>query len=59
MMEYQEVYDFIAKTVKKGSVDGLTRERTISVDGFPITVEQEIIESLCQLINQTTLVAGA
>lgn len=37
---------FIKKTVEIGSVDGVTKEKSISVDGFPFEVEKEIFEAL-------------
>lgn len=42
--------DFIAATVAIGSVDGVTHEMVCSVDGFDMTVEQEILEALAAVV---------
>lgn len=47
-----EVMNYIAEIAAKGSVDGVTREHSPTVDGFPQQVERETVELLneiCQL----------
>ena len=47
-----EVMNYIAEIAAKGSVDGVTREHSPTVDGFPKQVERETVELLneiCQL----------
>ena len=46
LMTFDEVQDYIAKTVEIGSVDGVLKERIVSVDGFGMDVEKEIIDAL-------------
>ena len=46
LADFDECRDFIARTVKVGSVDGVTHEFTCSVDGFGMVIEQEIIDAL-------------
>lgn len=43
---FQNIYDYIRMTVDLGSVDGVTKEHVISVDGFSMEIEKEIITSL-------------
>jgi hypothetical protein len=40
--------DFIARTVKIGSVDGISHELVCTVDGFDMTVEEEMISALSE-----------
>ena len=40
------IEDYIAYTVKKGSVDGISHENIVSVDGKDMTIECEIITAL-------------
>ena len=40
------IEDYIGKTVEIGSVDGVTHEHVVGVDGYDIKVEKEIIDSL-------------
>ena len=42
--------DFIAATVEVGSVDGVTHDRVCSVDGFDMTIEQEILDALAAVV---------
>lgn len=45
-MKFHEVEAFIKKTVELGSVDGVLKQPLVSVDGFSMDVEKEIIEAL-------------
>jgi len=45
-MTFDEVQDYIKYTVELGSVDGVLKQQVVSVDGFGMDVEKEIIESL-------------
>lgn len=47
--QYDWVEEYIRKTVQIGSVDGVTHERQISVDGKNMIVEEEIISALKNL----------
>ena len=44
--EFSWIEDYIAYTVKKGSVDGISHENIVSVDGKDMTIECEIITAL-------------
>lgn len=44
------VKDYIGRTVEIGSVDGITHDKVVTVDNFPIEVDKEIIEALHQVI---------
>lgn len=46
MMKFDEVEEYISATVSMGSVDGVLKKQVLSVDGFGMEVEQEIIEAL-------------
>ncbi len=46
MMTFNQVESYIASTVKLGSVDGVLKEAKVSVDGFGMEIEREIIEGL-------------
>ncbi len=45
-MKFEEARAFIKKTVEIGSVDGVLKKPIVSVDGFSMDVEKEIIDSL-------------
>ena len=45
-MNFEEARAFIKKTVNLGSVDGVIKEQIVSVDGFGMETEKEIIDSL-------------
>lgn len=45
-MDSDIVIRYIEKTVKLGSVDGVLKKQIVGVDGFPISVEKEIIGAL-------------
>ncbi|MDD7458925.1 MAG: DUF4392 domain-containing protein [Treponema sp.] len=45
-MDSDTVVRYIEKTVKLGSVDGVLKKQIVGVDGFPISVEKEIIDAL-------------
>ncbi len=44
--DFETVQQYIAQTVKIGSVDGVTKEKTVSVDGFNMETEKEILLGL-------------
>lgn len=48
---FRQIYDYIDRTVRLGSVDGVLKERVISVDGFDMDVEKEIVEALAAAIR--------
>lgn len=43
---FESIEEYISQTVKIGSVDGVTKEKTVSVDGFGMDIEKEIVEAL-------------
>lgn len=43
-----EVKNYIKKIIDIGSVDGVTKEKTHSVDGFSLKIEQDILDRLHQ-----------
>lgn len=45
-MGFDDVLAYISKTVDIGSVDGVLKQRVVSVDGFSMDIEREIIEAL-------------
>lgn len=45
-MTFEEAMAFIKKTVDLGSVDGVLKQQIVSVDGFGMETEKEIIDSL-------------
>lgn len=45
-MTFEDARAFIKKTVDLGSVDGVLKEQIVSVDGFGMETEKEIIDSL-------------
>lgn len=46
LMSYEDVLEYLHKTVEIGSVDGVLKERIVSVDGFGMETEKEIIQAL-------------
>ncbi len=48
--DFEWVENYIRKTVEIGSVDGITFEKTISVDGKDMAIEREILSALQRLI---------
>lgn len=48
LLSFDEAQEFIERTVKIGSVDGVTHELVVSVDGFGMDIEAEIITALHQ-----------
>lgn len=48
---WQDVYDFLVRTVELGSVDGVTREPVATVDGYALSVSQSVYENLLALIR--------
>ena len=51
--KFKEIKKYLEAIVKMGSVDGVTKRQTLSVDGFPLEVEKEILDAL----NRTALLA--
>ena len=49
-MTFDDVYNYISKIVEAGSVDGVLKKHVVSVDGFDMTVEREIVEALEEAI---------
>lgn len=45
-MDFEDARAFIKKTVDMGSVDGVLKKQVLSVDGFSMETEKEIIDSL-------------
>ena len=45
-MDFEDAKAFIKKTVEMGSVDGVLKKPIVSVDGFGMEIEKEIIDSL-------------
>ncbi|MCD8338357.1 MAG: DUF4392 domain-containing protein [Lachnospiraceae bacterium] len=48
---YEEISGFLRQIVALGCVDGVTKQNTPSVDGFPSETEQEIIDLLHQITD--------
>ncbi|MBO7421748.1 MAG: DUF4392 domain-containing protein, partial [Spirochaetaceae bacterium] len=46
VMDFDEARAYIKKTVELGSVDGVLKNHIVSVDGFGMEIEKEIIDSL-------------
>lgn len=46
------VEQYISETVAIGSVDGVTHERKVGVDGYEIGVEREIVDALREEVNR-------
>lgn len=49
--EWQEVYDFLVRTVGLGSVDGVTRQPVATVDGYALSVSQSVYQNLLALVR--------
>lgn len=49
---YDEIYGYIEYIVSKGSVDGVKKAHTPTVDGYEKQIEKEIIDSINQYINE-------
>lgn len=47
--KFSELKEYLARIVDMGSVDGVTKEHTLSVDGFSLDVEREILDGLKNL----------
>lgn len=56
--EFEWVEGYIRKTVELGSVDGVTHEKTVSVDGKGMTIEHEILSALRKLEKGGVCVCG-
>lgn len=46
MPAYEDVEQYYRLLVSEGCVDGISRERKMSVDGFPVEVERGILSDL-------------
>ncbi|MCP1100973.1 hypothetical protein M2454_000191 [Aequitasia blattaphilus] len=44
--QFEEIAEYLKKIVSIGCVDGVTKERTASVDGFSLHTEKQVIEAL-------------
>ena len=49
LAKFSELKEYLARIVDMGSVDGVTKEHTLSVDGFSLDVEREILDGLKNL----------
>ncbi|MDY3918283.1 MAG: DUF4392 domain-containing protein [Candidatus Limivivens sp.] len=49
--EFGQVRDYLAYIVSRGSVDGVKKEAVLSVDGFSLDVEKEVIDGLHTVIR--------
>lgn len=49
--DFAWVRSYLERTVALGSVDGVTKTRQVSVDGYDISVEQEILDSLAEVLR--------
>ena len=47
--KFSELKEYLTRIVDMGSVDGVTKEHTLSVDGFSLDVEREILDGLKNL----------
>ena len=48
---YKEIKSYLQAIVDLGSIDGVTKEQVLSVDGFPLTVEKEILDELHRAVG--------
>ena len=46
--EFGEMWDIIARMVERGCVDGVSKLPSMSVDGFDMDVEREILDALAE-----------
>lgn len=49
VLSFCRIREYLAKIVGMGSVDGVTKQQTLSVDGFPLETEREILQGLNDL----------
>lgn len=49
---YEEIEEYLRAIVNLGSVDGVTKKQTMSVDGFSLETEREIIDNLHELVDR-------
>lgn len=49
--EWQQVYNFLVRTVGLGSVDGVTRQPVATVDGYALSVSQGVYQNLLALVR--------
>ncbi len=52
---FETVREYIRKTVEMGSVDGVTHEHAMSVDGMDISVEEEIYDALLRKVRRNAV----
>ena len=52
MLTQAEDRALLQAVVDAGAVDGCTKERTLSVDGYPVTVQLELRRRLEELLGQ-------
>lgn len=50
LANYEEVSEYLAFIVEKGSVDGVNKEHTTTVDGFSAQTKKEIIDSINEYV---------
>ena len=50
LFTFAEAEPYLAATLEIGSVDGVLKEKKMGVDGFDMTVEKEILDSLAEAI---------
>lgn len=53
--DYEQVEAYLKRIVRLGSVDGVNREHSLSVDGFSLETEREILEDLREEIYSGNL----
>lgn len=51
LLNFEKIYGYLARIVRMGSVDGVTKKHTLSVDGFSLEIEKEILDGLNQLAS--------
>lgn len=52
MLSYEELEAYLNSLIAKGCIDGVSKKPEPSVDGFSLTVEKEIIDSLAQTTEE-------
>lgn len=52
LWSFEEVRGYIEDTVNIGSVDGVLKERVVSVDGFDMSIEKEIVDALTAFVRK-------
>lgn len=49
LLQFREIKKYLTQIVEMGSVDGVTKKPALSVDGFSLDVEEEILDGLNRL----------